>query len=181
MRLCQLLSSGLLILSSVIVLACANSSRPGTAAASAAPVFYLGFDANLYPGDDALPILRKTFSFTSYWLGAPPGEKRSTWQGKRELLASQGFGFVVLFNGRDSRKVKNSIDARQHGFADAQAAAKLARQEGFAKSTVIFLDIEEGGRLLTTLTFARGPKKSVNQDLRQACTAPQCPPMKAAA
>ena len=89
----------------------------------------------------------KRFPFTSYWLGAPPGEKRSTWQGKRELLASQGFGFVVLFNGRDSRKLKNSMDARQRGFADAQAAAKLARQEGFAKGTVIFLDIEEGGRL----------------------------------
>jgi hypothetical protein len=108
---------------------------------------YLGFDLNIYPGDDALPILRKTFSFASYWLGPPPGEKRSTWQGKRELLASQGFGFVVLFNGRDSRKLRNSMDARQRGFADAQAAAKLARQEGFAKGTVIFLDIEEGGRL----------------------------------
>lgn len=132
---------------SAIVLACANSGRPGTTAAPAATTSYLGFDANLYPGDEALPILRKTFSFTSYWLGAPPGQKRSTWQGKRELLASQGFGFVVLFNGRDSRKLKNSLDARQRGFSDAQAAAKLARQEGFAKGTVIFLDIEEGGRL----------------------------------
>ncbi len=146
MRLFRLLCISLSILSSAIVLACANSDRR-VASAEPSPTSYLGFDANLYPGDDALPILRKTFSFTSYWLGTPPGEKRSTWQGKRELLASQRFGFVVLFNGRDSRKLKNSLDARQRGFSDAQAAAKLALQEGFAKGTVIFLDIEEGGRL----------------------------------
>jgi hypothetical protein len=145
MRPYRLVWLGLVVLSSAIALVFA---APGRRATNAAPAgVYLGFDCNIYPGDDALPVLRKTFSFTSYWLGAPPGEKRSTWQGKRELLASQGFGFVVLFNGRESRKLKSSMDARQRGFADAQAAARLARQEGFAKGTVIFLDIEEGGRL----------------------------------
>lgn len=112
-----------------------------------APATYLGFDRNEYPGDDALPSLRKTFSFTSYWLGAPPGEKRSSWLGKRALLQSQGFGFVVLLNGRESRTLHNSAAARQKGTQDAQTAAELAQQEGFAKGTVIFLDIEEGGRL----------------------------------
>jgi hypothetical protein len=151
MRPYRLVWFGFVILGSAVVLAFAASGRRvSTAAPAPAPAptgTYLGFDLNIYPGDDAMPILSQTFSFTSYWLGPPPGEKRSTWQGKRELLASQGFGFVVLFNGRDSRKIKNSMDARQRGFADAQAAAKLARQEGFAKGTVIFLDIEEGGRL----------------------------------
>lgn len=108
---------------------------------------YSGFDSNDYPGDDALPILRRTFSFTSYWLGPPPGEKRSTWLGKRPLLQSQGFGFVVLWNGRESRKLRSPADARQKGELDAQNAAKLARQEGFPAGTVIFLDLEEGGRL----------------------------------
>src|SRR5271157_1820313 len=108
---------------------------------------YLGFDLNEYPGDDALPVLRKTFSFTSYWLGPPPGEKRNSWQGKRPLLKSQGFGFVVLFNARASRTLNSSADARQKGTLDAQTAAKLSLQEGFAKGIVIFLDIEEGGRL----------------------------------
>src|SRR5271165_4507696 len=106
---------------------------------------YLGFDLNDYPGDDALPVLRKTFSFTSYWLGPPPTEKRSPWHGKRALLQSQGFGFAVLFNGRESRTLRNSADARQKAARDAQSAAKLAEEEGFAKGTVIFLDIEEGG------------------------------------
>lgn len=108
---------------------------------------YLGFDSNNYPGDDALPILRKTFSFTSYWIGLPPGEKRSTWLGKRSLLGSRGFGFVVLWNGRASRDLKSASDAHRKGRLDAQNAAKSARQEGFPAGTVIFLDIEEGGRL----------------------------------
>jgi len=111
------------------------------------PVAHLGFDRNEYPGDEALPFLRKTFSFTSYWLGAPPGEKRSTWQGKRALLASQGFGFLVLFNGRESRQLKSASYARQIGFKDADSAVNAARGEGFPEGTVIFLDIEEGGRL----------------------------------
>ena len=127
-------------------LAVAPTLAPQTAKAPS-PASYLGFDSNDYPGDDALPSLRKTFSFTSYWLGAPPGEKRSTWQGKRALLASQGFGFLVLFNGRESRQLKSAFYARQMGVMDADSAANLARGEGFPDGTVIFLDIEEGGRL----------------------------------
>lgn len=108
---------------------------------------YLGFDANTYPGDDALPILRKTFSFAGYWVGPPPGEKNSSWLGKRALLQSQGFGFVVLWNGRASRKLKSLSDAKQKGKLDAEDAAKAALKEDFPAGTVIFLDIEEGGRL----------------------------------
>jgi hypothetical protein len=114
------------------------------------PVTYLGFDRNDYPGDEALPLLRKTFSFASYWLGAPPGEKRGTWQGKRASLASQGFGFAVLFSGRESRQLKSASYAQQVGSKDADSAANYARGEGFPDGTVIFLDIEEGGRLPDT-------------------------------
>ena len=119
-----------------------NSSIPATEAHS-----YLGFDLNEYPGDAALPVLRKTFSFSSYWLGPPPGEKRTTWKGKRPVLEAQGFGFVVLFNGRESRSLNNDTDAGRKGTVDAGSAAKSAQQEGFPTGTIIFLDIEEGGRL----------------------------------
>jgi hypothetical protein len=108
---------------------------------------YLGFDRNLYPGDDALPILRKTFSFASYWLSPPPGERTNTWKGKRELLLSHGFGFLALYRGRESHELKNEAAAKRIGFQDAKNSAAAAKSEGFASGAIIFLDVEEGGRL----------------------------------
>ncbi len=52
---------------------------------------YLGFDRNDYPGDENLPLLRQTFSYTGFWLNSPPGEKSNTWTGKRQALAIGGF------------------------------------------------------------------------------------------
>jgi hypothetical protein len=111
---------------------------------------YLGFDRNIYPGDDALPILRKTFAFSSYWLSPPPGEKSNTWTRKRELLRSRGFGFVVLYQGPGSRELKTQTSAKARGTRDGEDAAASAKAEGFSAGTIIFLDIEEGGRLPDT-------------------------------
>jgi len=111
---------------------------------------YLGFDRNIYPGDGALPILRKTFAFSGYWLSPPPGEKNNTWSDKRELLRSQGFGFVVLYRGPDSSELKTQAVAKSKGPRDGDDAAASAKAEGFSSGTVVFLDIEEGGRLPET-------------------------------
>lgn len=108
---------------------------------------YLGFDRNDYPGDEAMKILRKDFAFTSYWLSAPPGEKTNTWRGKRELLRSMGFGFVVLYNGPGSSALKTEVAAKGRGTREGDDAVAGAKKEGFAGGTIIFLDIEEGGRL----------------------------------
>jgi hypothetical protein len=108
---------------------------------------YLGFDRNEYPGDAALPILRKTFEFSGYWLSTPPGAKTNSWRGKREQLRSQGFGFLLLYRGRDSGEFKNLSSAKRKGSSDAHNAATAAESEGFAPHAIIFLDIEEGGRL----------------------------------
>jgi hypothetical protein len=108
---------------------------------------YLGFDLNTYPGDDALPILRKTFSFAGYWLSPPPGAKQNTWVGKRQLLLSQKFGFLILYRGPQSNQLKSSSQAASRGTADAANAAATAKKEGFPSHAIIFLDIEEGGRL----------------------------------
>jgi len=116
-------------------------------AAAASIRSYLGYDRNIYPGDEALPILRKTFAFTGYWLSPPPGEKSNSWSGKRELLRKQGFGFVVLFRGREEKDLKNIDDAAAKGELDARATVDAAQREGFSPQTIIYLDIEEGGRL----------------------------------
>src|SRR5262245_9700929 len=106
---------------------------------------FIGFDRNDYPGDALLPTLRKNFLYTSYWLNNPPGETANSWTGKRTILKQNGFGFLVLFNGRLNAQFKGQ-DAAALGAADGKAAAAAARREGFARNVLIFLDQEEGGR-----------------------------------
>jgi hypothetical protein len=109
---------------------------------------YLGFDRNDYPGDENLQSLRQTFSYTGFWLNHPPGEKANTWAGKRQTMQSAGFGFLILFNGRLDAELKTVSNGARLGKSDAQAAIASARREGFPAGSIIFLDQEEGGRML---------------------------------
>jgi hypothetical protein len=108
---------------------------------------YLGFDRNILPDVSALPMLRKTFAFTGYWLSPPPGETTNTWIGKRDALRSLGFGFILLYRGPLTRELKNAAKAAQRGVTDARDAAAAAKREGFPAQAILFIDIEEGGRL----------------------------------
>jgi glycoside hydrolase-like protein len=114
---------------------------------STAPA-YLGFDRNNYPGDQNLEILRQTFSYTGYWLNHPPSAKTNTWSGKRKTLQAAGFGFLVLFNGRLYNELKSVSNATKLGKSDAHTAVAAAKKEGFPARTIIFLDQEQGGRML---------------------------------
>jgi hypothetical protein len=111
----------------------------------------IGFDSNDYPGDDALPALRRHFAFAGYWLTNPPGEHQNGWQGKRDVLLKNDFGFLVLANGKFDAEIKK---AKRSGTApaalgkkDAAAAIAAAQREHFPARTIIFLDQEDGGRL----------------------------------
>ncbi len=123
-----------------LIFSCAVLQTPSAA--------YLGFDRNQYPGDANLPKLRQTFSYTGYWLNSPPGEKTNTWSGHRAAVESAGFGFLVLFNGRLYAELKSVAHASRLGRSDAQVALSAARREGFPGATIIFLDQEQGGRML---------------------------------
>jgi hypothetical protein len=112
------------------------------------PPAYLGFDRNDYPGDDNLKALHQTFSYAGFWLNNPPGAKTNTWVDKRSALQSAGFGFLVLFNGRLFTELKNVASAGKLGKSDARAAVASAKREGFPAATLIFLDQEQGGRML---------------------------------
>jgi hypothetical protein len=105
----------------------------------------LGFDRNIYPGDDKLSMLHEHFSFTGYWLSNPPGERSNSWTGKRRILEATGFGFLLLFNGRSSEALRRR--AAEQGATDGLTAATDAAQQGFPENAVIFLDMEEGGRM----------------------------------
>jgi hypothetical protein len=109
---------------------------------------YLGFDRNEYPGDANLKTLRQTFSYTGYWLNHPPGASSNSWKGHRAAVESAGFGFLVLFNGRLYAELKTVANAQRLGRSDARAAIAAAHREGFPQATIIFLDQEQGGRML---------------------------------
>jgi hypothetical protein len=121
-----------------------TASRPHQKAEESAA--YLGFDRNDYPGDGKLQVLRRTFSYSGYWLNAPPGEKTTSWTGKRNRLLRAGF--LVLFNGKTDAQIRAGGDPKELGKSDAKAASNAARKEGFRPGTIIFVDEEEGGRLL---------------------------------
>ena len=108
---------------------------------------FTGFDRNDYPGDAALPALSQSFRYTGYWLNNPPGEHANSWAGKRAILRANGFGFLVLFNGRLDAQLRGKNSAAL-GAADGRAATAAAQREGFPHGVLIFLDLEEGGRLL---------------------------------
>lgn len=109
---------------------------------------YLGFDRNDYPGDANLKILHQSFSYAGYWLNNPPGASSNTWAGHRAAVESAGFGFLALFNGRLYAQLKTVANAQRLGGSDARAAADSAQREGFPRNTIIFLDQEQGGRML---------------------------------
>jgi hypothetical protein len=138
----------LLLIIAAIGTASAQSASRSQAKETTDSPSYLGFDRNNYPGDQNLKVLRETFSYTGYWLNAPPSARTNTWSGKRLKLESAGFGFLVLFNGRLFHELKSVSYAAKLGKSDAHAAAAAARREGFPAQTIIFLDQEQGGRML---------------------------------
>ncbi|WP_263367677.1 glycoside hydrolase domain-containing protein [Edaphobacter bradus] len=133
-----------------ILLFTATIARPQQTAQR--PAEHLGFDANDYPGDAALPALRRHFVFTGYWLNNPPGETTNPWLGKRDTLLRNNFGFLVLYNGRLDAEIlkakRRGTTPQALGKQDAAAAIAAAQREHFPAGTALFLDQEEGGRLL---------------------------------
>jgi hypothetical protein len=135
-----------------LALAALSLVIPASAQQNQAVKNYVGFDANDYPGDALLPALRKQFSFTGYWLTNPPRTNTNPWVGKRDILQRNGFGFLVVADGRWDKEILHAQKTGKPPAAlareDASTAVAAAKREGFPPHTIIFLDQEEGGRLL---------------------------------
>jgi hypothetical protein len=108
---------------------------------------HIGFDRNDYPGDAQLPALHASFAYTGYWLNAPPGETSTSWTGKRGIVAKNGFGFLLLWNGKLAAQIDAAGDAAALGAQEGAAAAAAAVKEAFPRGAILFLDQEQGGRL----------------------------------
>lgn len=132
----------------VLMGACALAAYAQSPESENVQTSFLGFDRNDYPGDENLALLRRSFAFTAYWLNVPPGGKVNSWAGRRETIRNAGFGFLVLFNGKLDAELRKSKDAPAMGRVDSASAVAAAKKEGFPTQTIIFLDVEEGGRML---------------------------------
>jgi hypothetical protein len=112
---------------------------------------YAGFDRNEYPGDATMAAMRGKFSFTGYWLTPPPGLALNQWLGKRDVLLRQGWGFLLLANGKLEKEIiaagKHGLTPAALGAQDANVAINAAEDQRFPAHAIIFLDQEEGGRL----------------------------------
>jgi hypothetical protein len=65
---------------------------------------HLGFDTFSYPGDDAMRAwltADKPYRWVGYYLSAPCHNDDS-WEGKRETLASMGWGMAVIYVGQQT-------------------------------------------------------------------------------
>jgi hypothetical protein len=127
------------------VLACGSGGAFGQQAVAGRGT--LGFDRNDYPGAVGIRELRKEFAFAGYWLTPPPGEKSNPWAGKRKEMEALGYGFLLLARGRAAKAIRTAAGAGRMGTADAREAVSSAKAEGFAAGGIIFIDIEDGGRL----------------------------------
>ncbi len=120
-----------------------------TVTAQTAPRTYIGVDSNEYPGKDALVSLRRHFDFLGYWLTNPPGTHRNEWLGKRDEVLRSSFGFLVLANGKLDKEIKAAhVPPGMLGNQDGKAAVAAALREHFPAHAILFLDQEEGGRML---------------------------------
>jgi hypothetical protein len=126
---------------------------------------HLGFDTNIYPGNKAMDAWRRSgeYEWVGYYLEAPC-HKDDSWSGKRARLARTGWGLAVVYVGQQTwgRRLdppKNARRARmpratpgatcsaafvtpERGRRDAADAIAKTAREGFARGSVIFLDLE---------------------------------------
>lgn len=92
---------------------CASSAPAATTPSAAVPVpatsvpptpvARAGFDSYAYPGDDALRVWRDAspYEWIGYYLPAPC-HRETSWSGRRQAIADQGWGIAVLYVGQQT-------------------------------------------------------------------------------
>ena len=115
--------------------------------ASPEVTYYYGFDISIYPGDTQMSAFwtNTPFWYTGFYLG-PVAHRNNdiSWMNKRTYLKNLGYGFLVIYFGRQQ---SDSGLTFSQGQTDADNAHTLASNAGFPSGTYIFLDVEDGGTL----------------------------------
>lgn len=125
---------------------------------------YVGFDTHTYPGTATMKAWKETpgapYSWVGYYLPSPCHADKS-WLGKRDTLTSMGWGVAIVYVGQQTwgktpralnaaqrsaikAKTKCSTDliSPEEGTANADEATAIAKDQGFAPGSVVFLDLE---------------------------------------
>lgn len=124
------------------------SSRPSSSS-STKPSIFVGFDRSAYPTDAAMQNAYKgnggPFSWVGFYLAPAPQHADASWMGKKMFLQGIGYGFGVLYVGR---QLNSANLTAQQGALDGANAINLAKTAGFA-GHIIFLDVEAGAGAIT--------------------------------
>ena len=132
---------------------------------------YLGFDTHTYPGDAKMVAWKNApnapYSWVGYYLPSAACHKGTSWSGKRDTLTKMGWGLAVVYVGQQVwNRTPRTLTPKQLAAlekkgatcnADLLSAERGAREgmdairktdaEGFAKGSVIFLDIERSEKM----------------------------------
>ncbi len=124
---------------------------------------HLGFDTHTFPGQAALRAWKTSgvrYEWMGYYLPSPCHRERS-WTGQRATIDGLGFGMAVIYVGEQTwgrtphpgsrgaqatarRGLTCNADlvTAARGAADGDDAVRATAGEGFARGTIVFLDIE---------------------------------------
>jgi hypothetical protein len=164
-------------------------AQVATTVTAAAAGSHLGFDTHSYPGDRAMRRWKDASPYTwvGYYLPAAPCHQSTTWAGKRETLERMGWGLAVIYVGQqtwdgvaappvgqarrklvaEGRACHKAFVTADRGRAEAEDAIATTETEGFARGTVIFLDVERMERThASMLAYARSWVREVLADGR---------------
>ena len=104
-----------------------------------------GFDTGSYPGDEVMDAwFGNPYVFTGYYLEAPCHNQNRfrPWQGHMADLRQIGWGFVVVYVGRQGNGCGSSSLSRAQGLNDAVDAISKAQIDLMPTDAIIHLDIE---------------------------------------
>lgn len=133
---------------------------------------HLGFDTSDYPGDRTMRTWKESgapYEWVGYYLPAPC-HRDEGWSGKRQTLADMGWGMAVIYVGQqtwdrtpkpNSKAADRAVRAGKRcdanfvsgprGVTEGADAIARTTAEGFAKGTIVYLDIERMERMPQTM------------------------------
>jgi hypothetical protein len=120
----------------------AGAVSAATSTAGVTPLIY-GFDTDHYPGDASLGWLRiqAQLRVSVCYLAHQPGSSDPTWISKVAYLKANGWGLLPTYAGL---QILSAGLSAASGARHAAEAVQLMSNAGFAPSSIVYLDLEDG-------------------------------------